>query len=474
MKNSEYSKAKESQVLEFKAAEKGLPASVFETYCSFANTKGGTIVLGIKEGEKPNVIVGVSNVKNLKKDFFNTISNKTKVSACLGDDELWNEKVIDGKTIVEIAVPEAPCSLKPLYLNGNPALTYIRRNDGDYLASEYERKAMELDSFPQKQDMRANQFRIHFNDLNQETLKAYRSMFNEKNPDNIFITLDDVSFYKSIGALTNKDGTYLPTNAAVLLFGNYLQIKQIFPEFNLDYRENASHSSRWDYRLDASDLTWSGNVFDFIVKSVTHMKPLLPNPFHLSDDGITQNGGILLLECVREGIANAICNCDFLLSGGVSIVYEGNRILFRNAGRMHLSLNRALIGGESNPRNEGVMNLLHLVKIGDKAGTGIPNIVLKMKKLGYPEPIWEDDAFPSVTTLTLLLPPSGALRPNKDIDKDIVVFLAKEGESNVTSIAKALNVSTATISLALKALKEKNVVSDNGKTTKGKLFFLSK
>ncbi len=96
-----------------------------------------------------------------------------------------------------------------------------------------------------------------------------------------------------------------------------------------------------------------------------------------------------------------------------------------------------------------------------------------MKKLCYPDPIWEDDAFPSVTTLTLLLPPSGALRPNKDIDKDIVAFLAKEGENTVTSIAKALNVSIATISLALKALKEKNVVSDNGKTTKGKLFFLS-
>ncbi len=78
MKNSEYSKAKESQILEFKDAQKGLPASVFETYCSFANTKGGTIVLGIKEGEKANVIVGVSNVKNLKKVFSTRFLIKQK------------------------------------------------------------------------------------------------------------------------------------------------------------------------------------------------------------------------------------------------------------------------------------------------------------------------------------------------------------------------------------------------------------
>lgn len=474
MKNYQYIETKENQTLEFKSAEKGLPSSVFETYCSFANTKGGTIVLGVKEGNKKNGIIGVNNAKALKKDFFNTISNKTKVSACLGGDELWKENVIDGNTVVEIRIPEAPRSLKPLYLNGNPALSYIRRNDGDYLASDYERKAMELDSFPQKQDMKPNEAGISFADLNQGTLKAYRSLFNERNPENLFRSLDDISFYKTIGVLTLKQGSYIPTNAAILLFGNYLQIKQIFPEYNLDYRENVSHSSRWDYRLDASDLSWSGNVYDFIMMSTSHMKPLLPNPFHLADDGITDDGGKLLSECIREGIANAISNCDFLLSGGVVVVYEGNQITFKNAGRMRLPLDRALIGGDSDPRNEGVMNLLHLVRIGDKAGTGIPNIVLKMKELGYPKPIWQDDAFPSKTTLTLLLPPLSALQPHKEIDKSIISFLAKEGEASVTAIAKALNVSNATISLALKSLKEKNVVSDNGKTTKGKLFFLTK
>ncbi len=474
MNELNYLKLKESQTIELKTSEQKLPSNIFETYCSFANTKGGSILLGIKEGNDENIIVGVKNVETIKKDFFNTISNKSKVSSCLGGDELWNEIKLDGKTIIEIKIPEAPRYLKPVYLNSNPSLTYIRRSDGDYLASEHERKAMELDSFPRKVDMQANRNGITLADLNQESLKMYRSLFNERNPENLFRSLDDLSFYKTIGVLAAKDETFVPTNGAVLLFGQYLQIKQIFPEYNVDYRENLTHSTRWDYRLDGSDLSWSGNAFDFVMKSLAHMKPLLPNPFHLSDDGISENGGNLLRECIREGIANAICNCDFLLPGGVSVLYDENKIVFKNAGRMRLPLKRALLGGDSDPRNEGVMNLLHLIKIGDKAGTGIPNIVLKMRELGYPEPVWEEESYPNKTTLTLLIPPLNIVKETNSLDKKIISFLAREGEASVTAIANSLNTSNASISLSLKELKKKNIVNDNGKTTKGKLFFLVK
>ncbi len=473
MNFEEYIHAKENQRLEFKSAKNGLPASIYETYCSFANTLGGTIVLGIKEGEGENEITGVTHPKALQKDFFNTISNKTKVSVCLLSDEYWKEKEIDGKTIVEIRIPEAPREIKPVYLNGNPILSYIRRNDGDYLASESERKSMELDSFSSKSDMKGNPLDLTFDDLNKETLEKYRTLFNTVNSNNYFASLSDVDFYKSIGVLLKKDGDYVVSNAGVLMFGSYVQIKQIYPGFDLDYRENLSNSSRWDYRLDASSLSWSGNVFDFLLMSVQRMRTFLPNPFHLSVDGINEDGGKLVLECAREGICNALSNCDFLLSGGVSILVESNKVTIKNAGRMHLPMELALLGGDSDPRNVGLMNLLHLVKIGDKAGTGIPNIILKMEELSYPRPIWEEKAFPSKVVLTLLFTRlSKSSKKDRGLDENIISYLSKNGSKGVKDIGKAINKNNAQVSIALKGLKERNIVGDNGKATKGKRFFL--
>ncbi len=57
----------ERLILECKLAESNVPKSIWETYSAFANTIGGTILLGIKENknettfEKKFEIVGVNN-----------------------------------------------------------------------------------------------------------------------------------------------------------------------------------------------------------------------------------------------------------------------------------------------------------------------------------------------------------------------------------------------------------------------------
>ena len=222
---------RESQTIELKEASDNLPVNMYETYSSFANTRGGTLYLGIREKKPRNVITGVSNEPMLKKSFFSAINNKCKASVALVDDSQWQTIRVEGKTVVAITVREAPISLKPVYLNGNPALCYLRKDDGDFPASPFERRAMELDAVPQKFGMRPNSVGCEFGDLNRETLSKYRSIFNARNPDNLLIGDSDEEFFFHIGALRkNGDGKIVPTNAAILLFGDYLRIKEVFPE----------------------------------------------------------------------------------------------------------------------------------------------------------------------------------------------------------------------------------------------------
>lgn len=127
----------EGAQIEYKKSMKQLPKDFWETYSAFANTEGGMVVLGISETEP-----GVQNVEKVKKELFNSLQDDRKVSYNLISERQVNVRYFDEKAVIEILVPAAPASKKPIHINRDLRQTYKRKNDGDYKATPEELKYM--------------------------------------------------------------------------------------------------------------------------------------------------------------------------------------------------------------------------------------------------------------------------------------------------------------------------------------------
>jgi ATP-dependent DNA helicase RecG len=473
MTEAELKALQEGPAIELKEAQGGLPHSVYETYSSFANTLGGTLYLGVKEMKpKPNIISGVSHPEALIADFLATLHNPSKTSLCFlsdGDIEVLH---FGDKSVVAIHVPEAPRNAKPIYLNGNLILAYKRRGDGDQLLSEGERRAFLMDNSLDSFDLAPNAFGLNAEDIDLATFHAYREEMAARNPRNIFKGLSDEDALGAIGGLLNNpQGQKVLSNAAVLFFTSYPKIVRLFPNYLLDYRQAKSPSDKWQDRFVSDDLSWSGNLFDFYRGVYERILPNLPKPYHFQQGGDV--GNLELQDAIKEALANALSNAAFSLGDPLLVLNEGDRLLFRNPGRIKVGLEQAKQGGRSDPRNSGIVTFFRLIGVADKAGTGIPRIFQAAANAALPAPLLDERADPEETSLVIFLTPNPAASLSKGQDAlyDFVLAQGNQGAS-VKEAMKALGLSRASVSAGLSRLLKQGKLTTNGIKTSGKRFYI--
>lgn len=112
-------------------------------------------------------------------------------------------------------------------------------------------------------------------------------------------------------------------------------------------------------------------------------------------------------------MANCLINADYHGLRGIVIRKEPDKLVFANPGYVRTGKKQMCIGGESDPRNKALMKMFNLINIGERAGSGVPNIFNVWTDEGWEEPVIEERFDPDRTILALLFKKKMAKKSGK-------------------------------------------------------------
>ena len=291
--------------------------------------------------------------------------------------------------------------------------SYRRNGEGDYRCTREEVQAMLRDAVVQTQDMRVLE-KMGMDVLDADTIRRYRIRMKNHRPGHVWEELEDGEFLYRLGALgRGEDGLLHPTAAGLLMFGFEYEIVKEFPYYFLDYREQIEDGVRWTDRITSSSGEWSGNIYDFYFRVYNKIAQDIRVPFRL--EGGDRIDDTPVHKALREALANCMINADYYGRQGVVIVRERNQIVLSNPGGFRIDIEAAKSGGVSDPRNAALIKMFNLVNIGERAGSGIPNIYSVWKKQGWKLPVLSESYDPDRITLSLAIKNGNAIEKRTEL-----------------------------------------------------------
>jgi len=361
--------------VEFKEAKNGIPKSVYETVCAFANLKGGEILLGVDDKGK---ITGIDKDKiaQFKKDFVSEINNPQKNCPPLYLSVESYE--VDGKAILYIQVPETSevqrCDGK----------IYMRNEDGDYDITHQQANVAAL--YTRKQDSHSeNQIFPYatMDDLRPDLIARARKRASLQREGHPWAELSDLELLKSAALYkkdikTNQEGFTL---ACILLFGKDEVIASAVPYFKTDLIMRAKNKDRYDDRDDVRT-----NLIESYDRIMAFAEKHLSSPFYLEGDTRIDIRNAIF----REVAANLLIHREYTSHFPAKFVIEENLIYAENGNRPYIHGNLTPEGLAPQPKNPNIARVFKEIGFAEELGSGVRKIFKYSKEYAGHTPILTD------------------------------------------------------------------------------------
>ena len=212
----------------------------------------------------------------------------------------------------------------------------------------------------------------------------------------------------------------------------------------------------------------------------------IKKPFKL--EGITRVDDTPVHKAVREALVNCLVNTDYFLPCGVVIKKEDDKLVIENPGSIRTGKKQMLRGGISDPRNKTLMKMFNMIGIGERAGSGIPDIYQVWENEGWPMPVVEESYNPDRTRLSLEFAKKQTIktieeekepkRSQKGAEKEPIKGAERKKEilklikvnSTITQveIMKELDLTRKQVQKDMKELQEMHIIAREGTNRRGR------
>jgi ATP-dependent DNA helicase RecG len=374
--------------IEFKTSQNSIPDAVYSSICAFLNTKGGHILLGVKDNGE---ICGINPAKSaqMKQDFISEMNSSQKINPpfVLNVEELE----VDGKIVFHIYIPEGSsvsrCKNK----------IYIRNSEGDYDITHNHQEVANL--YLQKESSYSENKifpYVKLEHLRKDLIDRSRNLAVRLNPSHPWQEMDDMEMLRhaslyTMDQATGKEGFTL---AAVLLLGTDELIASVVPGFRVDAIKRVKNTERYDDRLDIKT-----NLIESYDKLMQFIEKHLPDTFFLQDETERLNIRNIIF---REVIANILVHKEYLKAEPTMLVIEKNRIYTENSNKPYINGIINLENAKTHPKNPNITKFFKQIGRVEELGSGIRKLIKLGKQYSGNEPVFKDE---NIFTFSMAMDP---------------------------------------------------------------------
>jgi len=428
----------ETESLEFKERPN---KAVYETISAFANTKGGTILLGVNNR---GGIVGVEPSTRFLEDLTNRIVNKLSLYPQIETIDLEDKRVI----AVKVARSGYPVSYEARY--------YERVGNTTREMSPEKLQAFLLRS--KTWDSLTDGFSL--DGIDPEVIRRFARLAVERN------RLSDISLDEPPELALEKlelmvDGKL--TNGAILLFGNNPQRHFI----NLCVR-----IGRFKTETTIIDDKWvRGNLFQQFDETLNILRQHIGVRYEIK--GVEREDiWDYPLPALREAVLNALIHRDcFNIANSTTIKVYDDHIWFSNPGGLPegITVEQLKSPHQSYLRNPLIAKVFYLAGYIEQYGSGTVRMVEWMKEAGLPEPEYKEEMGGFSVYFYKDIYTEENLRKMGLNERQIkaVMYVKEKGKITNKEYQDTMGVSKPMASIDLKNLVEKKVFEKLGTTGRG-------